>query len=173
MWSTASCMYGLVTASCPSARTNFRNGPTTFYTNILHLEKWKFRAWHDLHNMTQYQEYKRSWLVNVVNSNSTWDSFLQQTSEISWHLTAHIWKTPEWSFLKIDNPKSIHTNTSNRWWSQEKASHSVNHKIKQTNKHYLRTSLAVQWLRFQASNTGATASIPGHGTKILHASWGG
>ena len=30
------------------------------------------------------------------------------------------------------------------------------------------TSLAVQWLRFHASNSGGTGSIPGRGTKILH-----
>ena len=34
--------------------------------------------------------------------------------------------------------------------------------------HY-RTSLAVQWLRLCASTAGGAGSIPGHGTKILHA----
>ena len=32
-----------------------------------------------------------------------------------------------------------------------------------------RTSLVVQWLRIRASNTGGTGSIPGQGTRILHA----
>ena len=32
-----------------------------------------------------------------------------------------------------------------------------------------RTSLAVQWLRLHASTAGGTGSIPGQGTKILHA----
>ena len=31
------------------------------------------------------------------------------------------------------------------------------------------TSLAVQWLRLPASTAGGTGSIPGRGTKILHA----
>ena len=31
------------------------------------------------------------------------------------------------------------------------------------------TSLAVQWLRLGASTAGGTGSIPGHGTKIPHA----
>ena len=33
----------------------------------------------------------------------------------------------------------------------------------------LGTSLAVQWLRFCASNAGGMGSIPGGGTKIPHA----
>ena len=34
------------------------------------------------------------------------------------------------------------------------------------------TSLAVQWLRLHAFNEGGIAgSIPGRGTKILHAAW--
>ena len=32
-----------------------------------------------------------------------------------------------------------------------------------------RTSLVVQWLRLCASTTGGLGSIPGQGTKILHA----
>ena len=32
-----------------------------------------------------------------------------------------------------------------------------------------RTSLVVQWLRLCASNARGTGSIPGQGTKILHA----
>ena len=35
----------------------------------------------------------------------------------------------------------------------------------------LGTSLAVQWLRFCASNAGGMGSIPGGGTKIPHAAW--
>ena len=31
------------------------------------------------------------------------------------------------------------------------------------------TSLAIQWLRFCASNAGGMGSIPGQGTKIPHA----
>ena len=31
------------------------------------------------------------------------------------------------------------------------------------------TSLKVQWLRLHASNAGDVGSIPGQGTKILHA----
>ena len=34
---------------------------------------------------------------------------------------------------------------------------------------YSRTSLAVQWLRLRASIAGDVGSIPGQGTKILHA----
>ena len=35
------------------------------------------------------------------------------------------------------------------------------------------TSLVVQWLGVHASTTGGTGSIPGQGTKILHATqWG-
>ena len=38
----------------------------------------------------------------------------------------------------------------------------------------LGTSLAVQWLlRHRASTAGGTGSIPGQGTKILHAAWYG
>ena len=33
------------------------------------------------------------------------------------------------------------------------------------------TSLVVQWLRTHASTTGSQSSIPGWGTKILHAAW--
>ena len=33
------------------------------------------------------------------------------------------------------------------------------------------TSLVVQWLRLCASTTGGLGSIPGQGTKILHATW--
>ena len=33
----------------------------------------------------------------------------------------------------------------------------------------MRTSLVVQWLRLQASNAGHMGSVPGLGTKILHA----
>ena len=33
------------------------------------------------------------------------------------------------------------------------------------------TSLAVQWLKLCASNTGVVGSIPGCGSKILHATW--
>ena len=33
----------------------------------------------------------------------------------------------------------------------------------------MRTSLVVQWLRLQAPNAGHMGSIPGLGTKILHA----
>ena len=32
-----------------------------------------------------------------------------------------------------------------------------------------RNSLVVQWLNLQASSAGGEGSIPGHGTKILHA----
>ena len=35
----------------------------------------------------------------------------------------------------------------------------------------LRTSLAVQWLRLCASNTGGVGLIPGQGTKMPHATW--
>ena len=35
------------------------------------------------------------------------------------------------------------------------------------------TSLVVQWLRLWASNPGAVGSIPGQGTKIPQAAWGG
>ena len=35
------------------------------------------------------------------------------------------------------------------------------------------TSLVVQWLRLHASIAGGTGSIPGRGTKILHAMWYG
>ena len=35
------------------------------------------------------------------------------------------------------------------------------------------TSLAVQWLRLQASTSGGAGSIPGQGTKIPHAPWHG
>ena len=34
-------------------------------------------------------------------------------------------------------------------------------------------SLVVQWLRLCASTAGGTGSIPGQGTKILHAEWHG
>ena len=34
---------------------------------------------------------------------------------------------------------------------------------------FLRTSLAIQWLRLCASTAGGTGSIPGQGTKISHA----
>ena len=34
-----------------------------------------------------------------------------------------------------------------------------------------RTSLAVQWLRFHASNAGGMGSIPDLGIKIPHAMW--
>ena len=34
-----------------------------------------------------------------------------------------------------------------------------------------RTSLVVQWLRLPASTVGGMGSIPGRGTKILHAAW--
>ena len=37
----------------------------------------------------------------------------------------------------------------------------------------LGTSLAVQWLRLRTSTAGGTGSIPGRGTKILHAVWHG
>ena len=33
------------------------------------------------------------------------------------------------------------------------------------------TSLAVQWLRFQASEAGGTGLIPGQGTENPHATW--
>ena len=33
----------------------------------------------------------------------------------------------------------------------------------------IETSLAVQWLRLRASNTGGMGTIPGQGTKIPHA----
>ena len=33
----------------------------------------------------------------------------------------------------------------------------------------LRTSLVIQWLKFQAPNAGISGSILGQGTKILHA----
>ena len=33
------------------------------------------------------------------------------------------------------------------------------------------TSLAIQWLRLQASTAGGVGSIPGLGTKLLHAAW--
>ena len=33
------------------------------------------------------------------------------------------------------------------------------------------TSLVVQWLRLRASTAGDAGSIPGWGTKILHAAW--
>ena len=35
--------------------------------------------------------------------------------------------------------------------------------------HHARTSLVVQWLRLQAFTAGGVSSIPGWGTKILHA----
>ena len=35
----------------------------------------------------------------------------------------------------------------------------------------MRDFLAVQWLKLWASTAGDTGSIPGRGTKILHASW--
>ena len=35
------------------------------------------------------------------------------------------------------------------------------------------TSLMVQWLRLHASKAGDVGSVPGWGTKILHASWHG
>ena len=35
------------------------------------------------------------------------------------------------------------------------------------------TSPAVQWLRLHASTAGGVGSIPGQGTKIPHAVWGG
>ena len=35
------------------------------------------------------------------------------------------------------------------------------------------TSLAVQWLRLHAPTAGGVGSIPGWGTKILHALWCG
>ena len=35
------------------------------------------------------------------------------------------------------------------------------------------TSLVVQWLRLHAPSAGGTDSIPGQGTKILHATWRG
>ena len=35
------------------------------------------------------------------------------------------------------------------------------------------TSLAVQWLRIHASNSGGTSSIPGWGSMIPHAMWWG
>ena len=35
------------------------------------------------------------------------------------------------------------------------------------------TSLVVQWLRLRASTAGGMGSIPGWGTKILHAVWRG
>ena len=35
----------------------------------------------------------------------------------------------------------------------------------------LRTSLEVQWLRHQTTTAGGVGSIPGLGTKILHATW--
>ena len=35
----------------------------------------------------------------------------------------------------------------------------------------LGTSLEVQWLRHQTSTAGGVGSIPGLGTKILHATW--
>ena len=38
-------------------------------------------------------------------------------------------------------------------------------------KNELRTSLAVWWLRLRASTAGGAGSIPGWGTKILHAVW--
>ena len=34
-----------------------------------------------------------------------------------------------------------------------------------------KTSLAVQWLRHHAPSTGGMGSIPGSGTKTLHALW--
>ena len=37
----------------------------------------------------------------------------------------------------------------------------------------LGTSLLVLWLRLHASTAGGTDSIPGWGTKILHATWHG
>ena len=37
----------------------------------------------------------------------------------------------------------------------------------------MRTSLVVQWLRLCAAKAGVTGSIPGWGTKILHATWCG
>ena len=36
----------------------------------------------------------------------------------------------------------------------------------------LGTSLPIQWLRLRASNAGSVGSIPGWGTKILHAMQG-
>ena len=35
----------------------------------------------------------------------------------------------------------------------------------------METSLAVQWLRLHAPNAEGMGSIPGRGTKILHATW--
>ena len=34
---------------------------------------------------------------------------------------------------------------------------------------HLANSLAVQWLRLHASNAGGAGSIPGRGSKVLHA----
>ena len=45
--------------------------------------------------------------------------------------------------------------------------------LKQALKEPPGTSLAVQWLRFHASNAGAAGLIPGWGTKIPHAAWHG
>ena len=44
---------------------------------------------------------------------------------------------------------------------------------KTTKKVTMGTSLAVQWLRLHTPNAGDTDSIPGQGTKILHAAWHG
>ena len=35
------------------------------------------------------------------------------------------------------------------------------------------TSLAIQWLKLLTTISGGTGSIPGWGTKILHAAWCG
>ena len=52
-----------------------------------------------------------------------------------------------------------------------KKKHSVtNDLLKYLLKYFiLRTSLAVQWIRLQAPNTGGTGSIPGQANKIPHA----
>ena len=46
-------------------------------------------------------------------------------------------------------------------------------KAKNKNKKQWGTSLAVQWLRLQASTAGGMDSIPGWGPKILHDAWHG
>ena len=38
---------------------------------------------------------------------------------------------------------------------------------------FVGTSLAVQWLRLHTPSAEGTGSIPGQGTKILHAVWHG
>ena len=57
----------------------------------------------------------------------------------------------------------------NRIWGPEINPYTCSHITKKN----WGTSLAVQWLRLHASTAGGAGSIPGGGTKILHAVWCG